>query len=222
MSLPDLITLNEYKVLNGIAPSNVRDDDRINALITSVSRSVRTYTDRRFEVAGNTATERVFQWDGSEILDIDDCVDITHVEWNGGWIGALDYPITGDQYTAMPFRETTSDDPYYYVLLHTGPGNYSPQMGFARNLDTIPYPNTKPATVSITAIWGWPEIPEDVKLATAWAVSDGVNKSDSGDLQAESIAQYSRNWAAGALAPSYNMGIPGRSRDLLAPYVRTY
>ncbi len=119
----------------------------------------------------------------------------------------------------MPYREDESDDPSYYVVLHSRQGSYSPEMGFARNLDTLPY-EQRPVLLTINATWGWPEVPADVKLATAWTVQDSVSKPSSADLRSESIAGYSRSWTAAAAGMM--LAVPNRARDLLSNYERVF
>ncbi|MBA3240089.1 MAG: phage head-tail connector protein [Acidobacteria bacterium] len=210
-----LLTLSEYKTFIGIDPSNTRDDAQTEALIAAASNAVRTYTDREFELSSDPAT-RIFQYDNSGFLEIDDCVAVTTITTDAGVIGQS-YALTPEQWTAMPHREETDDRPFYYLVVHGGPYfPFSPQMGFERNLDKFdPYYRKNPL-VSVTATWGWPLIPADVKLATAWMIEDTLS-SPQGPTS-ESIEGYARSWGSGGRP----LAIPNRSRDLLASYQRVY
>ncbi len=213
--MADLITLNEYKTLVGVDPTNTVDDARITALIPAASATVRKYTDRKFEVAsGPPGTERFFQYDGSGFLDIDDCTNITQVATDVGVPGDS-YALAVEQWTPQP---ADPSEPYYYILLHTGPfRSFSPEMGFERNLDKYE-PGGRPVVIGVTAQWGWASIPKDVKLATAWMVQDTVDKPGGDNLSAEAIEGFSRAWAGSFQA----LALPNRARDLLANYQRAF
>ena len=220
--MADLITLAEYKDLQGIDPTDTRRDAQIEALLPAASRAVRTYTGRNFEVNTGVATVRTFQHDGDEMLDIDDAVSVTSLSTDGGTPGE-NYDLTSDQWTAMPQDDS---DVYYYVLVHGGPfWGISPEMGFERNLDQYEWQGRQPL-MSVTASWGWPAIPDDVKLATAltineFAGSSGSTGGRSEGLTAEGIEGWTRAWAnrgGGALS----LAIPNRARDLLVNYQRIF
>jgi hypothetical protein len=212
----ELITLAEYKVLLDEDPSNPA---QVVALIPAASRSVRKFTDRNFEVAG-TPADRTFQYDGSGFLDIDDCTAITAVMSDLGYPSATPYSLATPEFTAMPHREQADDDPYYYLLVHSHVLPASPEMGFERNLDRLGFSQVPPV-LTVTATWGWPVIPEDVKLATAIVVQDLLASTESGggDLTSEAIGGHSRSWAP---RPNTMLAIPNRARDLLLNYQRVY
>lgn len=208
-----ILTLAEYKELVGIDPTNTVDDDRINALIPAASRAVRSFTDRKFELASPDPTEREFHYDGSGIIDIDDCTSIVSVTTNTGVPGAV-FPVEAEAYTAQPDRP-----PYYYLVLHSGPFYaYSPEMGFERNLDQYEALPAKPVIVTVEAFWGWQELPEDVKLAAAWMIEDIVTKPGGDNLSSEAIEGFARSWAGSFSA----LALPNRSRDLLINYQRVF
>jgi hypothetical protein len=89
-------------------------------------------------------------------------------------------------------------------------------------LDTLGFLPKLP-TINITASWGWPVVPADVKLATAITVQALMKSSKSGDggaLTSEAIAGYARSWSPPD--PNSMLAIPNRARDLLLPYQRVY
>lgn len=212
-SSPALITLEEYKTLVGMDPTDNRSDARILALLPAASRSVRSFTDRKFELA-DSPSPRTFQYDGSGFLDIDDCTNVTLVQTDAGYAGQT-YDLDASEWTAMPDRETPDDDPHYYIILHSTRSGASPEMGFKRNLDTLEVTPKQPL-ITVTATWGWSFIPEDVKLATAWIVEDTIRSPESG-LASEAIEGFSRSWARGRM-----LAVPNRARDLLANYARAF
>lgn len=212
--MADLITLAEYKALTGTATTDTRDDAQITALLPAVSRSIRSFTDRTFDIAAAPGP-REFQYDGSGFLDIDDCTAITQVTSNLGYPPEV-YTLESFEYTPMPHREQTTDNPYYYLLIHSYRLPGSPEMGFERNLDTLGWIPQYPL-VTVTATWGWPAVPEDVKLATAWTVQDVISTPSSGPT-AEAIEGWSRSWGREGKV----LAVPNRARDLLANYQRAY
>lgn len=217
--MADLLTLNEYKELLGIDPTNNRDDARITAMLPVASRNVRMFTDRKFEIATGLATPRTFEYDGDGFLEIDDATNITGLTTDAGY-PAVSYPLTTDEWTAQPFREEDSDDPYYWMLIHGARLPASPEMGFEYNLDTLGV-SLKSPTITVTADWGWPSVPEDVKYAAALSVQNALVKPSGDDsLQSEAIAGYSRSWAIAQ--QNELLSIPNRARDILINYQRVY
>lgn len=219
--MADLITLEEYKALGGIQPTDERNDAQIEALLGATSRVVRNYTGRNFEVATGVATERQFQYDESGMLDIDDCVAVTSVVTNAGVPGA-EYTLQDVEWTAMPQDDS---DVFYYVIIHGGPYyGGSPEMGFERNLDQYPLAQKKPL-ITVTADWGWPAIPDDVRLAATLIVSEFVSSAGgagrSEGLTAESIEGWSRAWG-GRTGEGIAQSLPNRARDILASYQRIF
>lgn len=212
--MPNLITNSEYRLYAAdSAPTS--ENTRIDALIAAASRSVTKYTDRNFVVTTGVSAPRTYEYDGSGFLEIDDCQNILTITTDAGYPGQT-YVLDTSEWLAEP----AGGEVYYYVHLN---GRYlpaSPEMGFERNLDTLGYSGRIP-NVTVTATWGWPAIPEDVKLATAIIVADlkESSKEGAGELTAESIASYARSWQP---RPSQLLAIPNRARDLLANYMRVY
>jgi hypothetical protein len=76
-------------------------------------------------------------------------------------------------------------------------------------------------TLTVNAQWGWPVIPQDVKLAAAWTINDALSEPADQNLAAEAIEGYSRSWANQGTVLS-SLAVPNSARDLLAPYTREY
>lgn len=211
---PDLLTLTEYKSLMGIDATNNVNDPQIAALITPASQAIRSFTGRSFEVSDGTIEDREFQYDGSGYLDIDDATSVTSVSTDAGVVGQT-YPLDSTEWTAQPF----SGPIYYYLLVLANRVGFSPEMGFERNMDTLDW-NPRPPIFTVTADWGWPDIPDDVQLATAWTVNEIVSGPKSSEnLTAEAIEGYSRTWGSRS-GGTQLLAIPNRARDLLVAYQR--
>lgn len=219
-SSPDFLTLDEYKSFMGIQANDTRKDAQVTALIPSVMRAVSTYTGRNFVIAAGTPTPRQFTYEGEWIIDIDDAVTVTAVSTDYGVPGQT-YTLDTNQWTAMPQDDS---EVLYYLLLHGGPYfGVSPEMGFERNLDQYQFTGKRPL-ITVTADWGWPSIPDDVKLAAALTLNALLTSNSAGrdeSLTAEAIEGYSRAWGAKA-GVTTAMTIPNRARDLLAGYQRIF
>jgi hypothetical protein len=201
MDQADLITLQSLKDAIGIPYSDVGRDVRLEQAIKNASSAIRTYTDRDFGTLPETAT-RTFAYDGSGTLEIDDCAvgSITAIAVAGT-------TISSTQYLAQPDRRS----PVHYWLLLGASGGVSPEMGFERGLDY--YNPTQTTTVSVTADWGWPVVPDDVQQAAIYTAA----------AMAESpkpyVSQQYESYSVQLPAPMAD-AIPQRAKALLDPYQR--
>lgn len=217
MASIDLVTLDDLKIALGVDPTNTRKDAQYSAAITAASQAILTYTERDFGSPVVTET-REFEYDGSGYLDIDDATDVTAVAFKVP--NADDLVVDPTTWRAMPSHR--SDAPVYYYLLLPMAGNLYPSvaMGFERNVDRYveDYGYAQlPQIVKVTATFGWPDVPADVQLATAWTVRDWTsNPKASEGLTSEAIAGFARSWSR--LAGGGVMAIPNAAKDLLADY----
>jgi hypothetical protein len=216
-----LLTLDEFKTRIGTSLSDTRKDVLYTASLAAASAVILNYTDRDFGVAETTET-RVFEYDGSGYMDIDDAVDITAVAFTVP--GSEDINLDTLQWSGQPFRSRRTPV-YTQIILPTFGAHYhgmSPQMGFTRNLDLLAregrLPGSIPSTVKVTGTFGWPEVPEDVKLAVVWTIQDWLAAPKAANLTAESIEGFSRAW--GRIGGQESRAIPSRALDILAQYDR--
>jgi hypothetical protein len=220
--MADLVTLDEVKTALGIDPTDNRQDSSINAAIADASLAIRNYTERNFGTAQVTE-ERIFEYDGSGYLDIDDADAITAVAIMVP--NASDVVLNVDEWTAMPVRRIDSPVFTYIIIPKVYPNTASAEMGFTRNYDTYVREHGNPVLptlVRVTGTWGWPVVPADVKRATIWTIRDWVSSGQgSDDLQSESIEGYSRSWAR-SLSALGVLAIPNSARDLLVQYQREH
>jgi len=207
----DLITFERLldalnKVVTDMEPQEVR---KYQAAIRSASTAVRAYTDRDFTVnTSSTAKPRIFEYDDSGYIDIDDCQKVTSVRITFPY-GGLPQTLTTDQWTLMPYGGEIKDNLIIYSPLAYG---MSREMGFTWNLDTYDGPyGGAPPYVEVTGVWGWEEIPEDVQQATVWTAA--AFSEDARQVTSESIEGFSRSM--NVLAPT---ALPLRARDLLDQY----
>lgn len=218
--MADLITLTDLKTALGIPDPSAEhpDDAKWAAAISASSAIVRTYTDRTFEIAPPgipVPTERVFEYDGSGYLDINEAQAVTAVSASYGSVSLPQIRnLTVDEWFARPFNYPVK----WWLQLPDNPLAWgSPAMGFTRNADTysgIGYYGY-PTLITVTAIWGWPEIPEDVKRAVVWTSLHLAENPK--NLIAESIEGYSRSYSAGG--GTVVDDIPDRARAVLSQYI---
>jgi hypothetical protein len=207
--LADLITPTLlYNALN-VAPGDLspQEVDKYAEAIAAASAAVRAWTDRNFEAATGTATTRTFEYDGSGVLEIDDCTSVTGVAVtvpNG-----VDRSLTPVEFSPRPFEGPIFD----YITMSPSWGQISREMGFTRNLDRYEGPLGYQPTIKVTATWGWPEIPADVRRAVIWTAVALVENPR--PFISESIEGYSRT-----IGPAPFDAIPQRAAALLAPYTK--
>lgn len=208
----DLITLGRLldalnKVEVDLEPQEVR---KYQDAIRSASAAVRAYADRDFTLnASAIATSRTFEYDDSGYIDIDDAQSVTGVQIVFPY-GGFPQALTTTQWQALPYNSVIKDNIIIYSPFFS-PG--AREMGFTYNLDRYEGPIGPPPLVEVTAVWGWPEIPEDVQQAAIWTAA--AFAEDARQVTSESIEGFSRSM--NVLAPT---ALPLRARDLLDEYRR--
>lgn len=218
MALPDLITQTDYLAATATAVGDIdtQQSSQINWAITAASQAIRDYTDRDFVLTVDAVQgARSYEYLGGFELETDDATSVTQV--------AL-APTSFDSGRVLDptewYAEADKEGVITYLKLLTlfgGRGSYSPAMGFRQNLDTLPYINT-PVVLTVTGVWGWPEIPANVKMAAVWATADFM--SDPAPYNSESIANYSRSYISRAAAGTVTNALPERALALLEGYNR--
>lgn len=179
-----MITVSEYKAATGQVGDH--RDAAITAAITSASALIRAHTGLEFAVSGDApiATSRDFEYDGTGYLDIDECQAITGVT-----VGASS--LSADSWSAYPLN---------------GPVKTWLRLAEAEE-------GFKPYIVTVTAAWGWPVLPDDVKQAVVWTVTDLLETER--PFTQEAIEGYSRTRSVA----STEEPIPLRAQAALQVYV---
>jgi hypothetical protein len=134
-------------------------EDAINAAETIIDNACR----RRFELVADAAVaeERLFRPTGSATLYINDCTEITSVV-SGGATLTLD-----TEYSVEPLNglsEIGEPWPYYALVRYGGWWPY--------------YTYGPTAFVAVTAKWGWPAIPPQIREACKIIAKDVFNQRD--------------------------------------------
>lgn len=223
--MADLLTLTEYKNLAGISLADTSDDTQLTKLLAATSTAIRNWTGRDFFV-GAVVEERMFEYEGDYYLDIDDCVAVSQV--------ALSFTLGPDQvldatyqWRPKPYDAVRKGTAYYYIeMAGIYPYGGSPEMGFMRNLDQLASEGRLLAqnpVAKVTATWGWPAIPEDVKLAVLWTMEDwgagGAGPTTPG-VTSEAIEGFARSFGGARAGDAAHqlMALPNRAKDLLSTY----
>jgi hypothetical protein len=211
-----IITATELKAASGEFPNPLAPspkDAYYSLAAESASALIRAYTGLKFEVdTEGFATERYFEYDGSGYLDIDECQAITAVTSTTGYLGSEVLGLTVDEWSSQPYNFPVTlwlrlSDNFYFRGI-------SPEMGFRYNLDTLGYRvPSKPNIIGVTGVWGWPEIPADVRQAALWTALTIVDTPK--PYNQESIADYSRTRGPEAATEA----IPERAQVALLPYI---
>lgn len=211
-----LITLTTLKTASGefsnpSAPSP--QDAKYTQALTSASSLIRSFTGMQFEVtaSGATATPKIFEYDGSGYLDIYECQTISSVTSTPGFSGSVSRTLTTDEWAAHPLNLPVK----LWLRLSTANGHgISPEMGFTYNLDKMPYMTVlKPTIITVNAVWGWPEIPDDVEQAAIWTALHLIETPK--PYSQEAIENYSRTRGS----ESQHEAIPERAQVALLPYI---
>lgn len=211
-ALPNLLTEPELYAALGVVAADLSPGEvsKYAFAIKAASQAIRTYTGRSFELATGVPTPRTFQYDGSGFLEINDAQSVLSVT---GVYGSVSRDLLGEEFLAQPYDGFPV---YEWVQLMDGVwGVGSPEMGFKRNLDTLydKLPVT-PVLMTVTADWGWDEIPYDVRQAVIWTGT--ALSEDPNNYQSESIEGYSRS--KGPFLPSEI--IPQRGLAALDAYIK--
>lgn len=218
--MADLLTLAEYRTATGVDLTDTRYDARVTQWLPWASQAIRNFTERDFG-APTVIEERTFEYDGSGYLDIDDAFSISQVSF--AYPNSPDIILTVDDWSPKPERR--DDAPVYqYILMpgYVGQSWGSSEMGFTRNLDV--YFRERGAwglttKVKVTATWGWPDIPGDIKMAMVWTIQEWLARPSGESVTAEAIEGWSRSWGGrGVAASAY--AIPQRARDILVNYAK--
>ena len=151
--MANLLTLDEYKLLEGI--SSTQNDDKFEQLLTSVSTLVRSYTGQTFdEFVGSPAKTELFdiQWD-SYMVQLEETPVINI-------IGVFEREGQNEEYTEL-FRDGTNDKYEWYFDKST--------ESVIRTTESGHYRDWKRGVGAVKVVYtaGYASIPEDLKLGVA-------------------------------------------------------
>jgi hypothetical protein len=180
-------TRNQVKAALRIGTADTIDDDLIDNCVGAASRLIDGYCNRRFWSAGTTT--RVYQAEDSFYCSIDDIAGTAITLRTSSFAdGNFDVTWTATDYQLEPLNGNLDGLTWSYdkiraigdYLFPTVNANYGEQ-----------------ALVQVTAVFGWPAIPEPVTQATIIQASRIFKRYDSplgvagfGDLGAIRVSRY--------------------------------
>jgi hypothetical protein len=145
------VTLNELKAALRI--TDTVDDGLLTAAISSATAYVNNYCDRIF-TPGTASSDRFYVPVGRyDPLQIDDASTVTAVAIDEDLDRSYSTVLRPIDFQTHPINATTGGMPYPITALKTQEDGYWP-MWDGR------------ATVKVTAVFGWPAVPQAVKEAT--------------------------------------------------------
>jgi hypothetical protein len=171
--------LNTMKAWLGIPADNTDNDAKVTAAIAAASRSVDNYCQRRFWL-DTVLTARTFQPYDLLMLDL-------WCDGPGGDIGSLTGLTVACDTSGDGTYETVWSTTDFQPLPVNAPYAYAEPRPWTklRAVGTKTFPwlvntwLTHLNRVQVTALWGWPEIPEDVITATKLKAARIFHRKDS-------------------------------------------
>lgn len=149
--MANLCTRNEVKTALGI--SDTVDDIRIDTALEAATEMIQDYCARQFLV-DSTASARVFVADNGTFVRVDD------ISTTAGLIVQTDESGDGG------FATTWSATDYQLEPLNGKVNGMMRPYNTIRAARTRSFPvDSDIATIKVTALWGWPFIPDAVKQA---------------------------------------------------------
>ena len=181
-------TRNQTKAALRIGTADTIDDDLIDNCVGAASRLIDGYCNRRFWQSG-TAEARVFQAEDSFYCSIDDIAGTAITLKTSSFAdGNFDVTWTSSDYQLEPLNGNLDGLTWSYDKIRAV-GDYL--------FPTVNANYGEQALVQVTAIFGWPAVPEPVTQATIIQASRIFKRYDSplgvagfGDLGAIRVSRY--------------------------------
>jgi hypothetical protein len=181
-------TRNQTKAALRIGTADTIDDDLIDNCVGAASRLIDGYCNRRFWQSG-TAEARVFQAEDSFYCSIDDIAGTAITLKTSSFAdGNFDVTWTRSDYQLEPLNGNLDGLTWSYDKIRAV-GDYL--------FPTVNANYGEQALVQVTAIFGWPSVPEPITQATIIQASRIFKRYDSplgvagfGDLGAIRVSRF--------------------------------
>lgn len=181
-------TRNQVKAALRIGTADTIDDDLIDNCVGAASRLIDGYCNRRFWQSG-TAEARVFQAEDSFYCSIDDIAGTAITLKTSSFAdGNFDVTWTRSDYQLEPLNGNLDGLTWSYDKIRAV-GDYL--------FPTVNANYGEQALVQVTAVFGWPSVPEPVTQATIIQASRIFKRYDSplgvvgfGDLGQIRVSRY--------------------------------
>lgn len=150
MSASTYITLEEFKFALNITDSV--EDVALSGVLSSAARAVDAYCDRYFGQQGTAGVPqtRIFHPVG-RLVEIDDLVTLTDVETDGTGNADTFTSIGATAVLTLPVNAAQQSPARPYTALQ------------AKTTASLP---AEYGWVRVSGVWGWPEVPQQIKDAT--------------------------------------------------------
>lgn len=148
MPAADYASLEELKA--HIGETRTTNDDVLTIALDAAHGAVERYCGRQF-TKDNAATARTFTPRSTNRVAVSDFWDTTGMIVKTDWDHDLDYDVTwdADDWVALRYPDLAE---FPYTVVHS-----------TRQRD---FPSNIRRGVQVTAKWGWPSVPEEVREAT--------------------------------------------------------
>ena len=160
------------QIKNYLSISDSTDNDLLEDLIESASRSIDRIANRRF-YADSTASARLYRAYSNVFVYVDDISTTTSL------VVAVDENGTGTYSKTLTLNTDFIMDP----LTASALGRPFTQLTMVSNTESWPiFPgltqNGLRPGVQVTAKWGWPSVPDDITVATLTLTADQYKRKD--------------------------------------------
>ena len=209
MAASDYITVDQLREVLRINPANNVPDETLAMAISSASAQIDQFCDDKFWL-DDEPTQRLFKPTSPQVIwtpsfaSTEDTVIELDIDNDGVFERTLDasewQPAPVDRRPGWPYKRVETLDSVYL------PGVWPPFWQYAAGpygevYNVEGYPQSRRARIRITARWGWPEVPWQVRQA----------------CQILAIAQYkSKDLIMGQAAASSPLGAPGSAAATIA------
>jgi len=158
-------TQNELKSFIGIPTTDTADDSMLDDAVNAASRQIDAFCGRYFYADGS-ATARKFFTDDLYRLRVDDISTTTGlvVKYDDDDDGTYEVTVAWNQSQVLPINGIAggiTNSPYYVIELISDGSNEWP----------LDYSSNRPRA-EITANWGYPSVPEQIRQATLMLASE--------------------------------------------------
>lgn len=139
--------LTTIKLRAGIPSAITTDDSTLEAVVTSVSRSIDQFCGTRFYVVPSEA--RVFTAHKATELLIDDCVVVTALATDGDGDRTYETTWAATDYDLTPFNATVKGEPFWKIrVAPLGRYSFPTHEGGVKVTGSFGYASATPAVVS--------------------------------------------------------------------------
>ena len=160
------------QIKNYLSISDSTDNDLLEDLIESASRSIDRIANRRF-YADSTASARLYRAYSNVFVYVDDISTTTSlvvaVDENGNGTYSKTLTLNTD-FIMDPLTASALGRPFTQLTMVSNTESWPIFPGLTQN-------GLRPG-VQVTAKWGWPSVPDDITVATLTLTADQYKRKD--------------------------------------------